>query len=166
MRLFIALQPSDEFPAALEDIQARLQAAGVTGKFRDASGLHMTLAFIGEWPEDITDLLPAVEKPFPITLSKASIFPEARVLWAGTEPSGELDRLAEQVRQRLAEAGIPFDRKPFVPHITLARKPVIPENVRLDEFRIPPAAMTVDRVCLYRSDRGENGMKYTVIGRR
>ena len=164
MRLFIALQPSPGFRAALADLQERLQAAGVTGKYRDPSGLHLTLAFIGEWPEDITDWLPAVEKPFSVTLSHLGIFPEANVLWAGTEPSEELENLAQRVRHRLADEGIPFDRKRFFPHITLARKPFIPERVVLSEFKVPKVSMIVDEICLYRSDRGKNGMAYTVIG--
>ena len=165
MRLFIALQPSPVFLAALEDLQARLRASGVTGRYRDPAGLHLTLAFIGEWPEDITGILPAVRKPFSLTLSHPGIFPGANVLWAGVEPSAELDALAEQVQRRLADRGIPFDRKPFFPHITLARKPVIPGHAVLSEIPVPPVSMAVDSICLYRSDRGPNGMAYTVIGR-
>ena len=164
MRLFTAIQPSPGFRAALEDLQQRLREAGVTGKYREPDGLHLTLAFIGEWPEDITELLPAVRKPFSVTLSHLGIFPEANVLWAGVEPCGELDLLAKQVRHRLADAGIPFDRKGFSPHITLARKPFVPEKVILSEIPVPRVSMIVDDVCLYRSDRGKDGMVYTVIG--
>lgn len=165
MRLFTAVEPSPGFLAALTDLQKRLREAGVTGRFRDPSGLHMTLAFIGEWPEDVTEILPAVQKPFSITLSHLGIFPDANVLWAGIRPSEELDHLAGQVRRNLAEKGIPFDRKRFNPHITLARKPLVPEKVILSEIGVPAVSMIVDDVCLYRSDRGKNGMAYTVIGR-
>jgi len=165
MRLFTAVEPSPGFLAALTDLQKRLREAGVTGRFRDPSGLHMTLAFIGEWPEDVTEILPAVQKPFSITLSHLGIFPDANVLWAGIRPSEELDHLAGQVRRNLAEKGIPFDRKRFNPHITLARKPFVPEKVILSEIGVPAVSMIVDDVCLYRSDRGKNGMAYTVIGR-
>ena len=48
MRLFTALRPSDEFRAALADLQDRIRAAGVTGRYLDPSNLHMTMAFIGE----------------------------------------------------------------------------------------------------------------------
>ncbi len=48
--------------------------------------------------------------------------------------------------------------------ITLARKPFIPEQVTLSEIEVPHISMIVDDVCLYRSDRGMNGMSYTVIG--
>ena len=165
MRLFVALQPSPGFRAALEDLQERLQSAGVTGKFRDPSGLHLTLAFIGDWPDDVTEVLPAVEKPFSITLSPLGVFPEANVLWAGIQPCGELEQLAGQVRHRLADEGIPFDRKRFNPHITLARKPSVPGNVILSDIPVPAVSMIVEEICLYRSDRGKNGMAYTVIGK-
>ena len=165
MRLFAAIQPSPAFQAALEEAQKRLQAAGVTGRYRDPSGLHLTLAFIGEWPEDVTDILPAVRTPFSIALSHVGFFPEANVLWAGVTPCADLDGLAKQVRLRLADQGIPFDRKDFYPHITLARKPLVPEGTALSDIPVPPASMQVREVCLYRSDRGANGMTYTVIGR-
>ena len=108
--------------------------------------------------------LPAVDSPFSIVLSCLGFFPEAKVLWAGTESSEDLNRLAGRVRQNLAEKGIPFDAKKFTPHITLVRKPVIPEGKILSEISIPPASMIVDEVCLYRSDHEENGMVYSVIG--
>ena len=68
------------------------------------------------------------------------------------------------MRHSLADAGVPFDRKSFNPHITLARKPFVPEKTVLSEIKVPKVSMIVDDVCLYRSDRGKNGMVYTVIG--
>ena len=164
MRLFVGLRPSDEFRSALSLLQDRLRAAGVTGRFPDPSGLHMTLAFIGEWPEEVTEVLPKVEEPFPLVLSHIGFFPEAKVLWAGVEESAALERLAARVRHILADSGIPFDPKRFNPHITLARKPSVPAGVIVSGIEIPRAMMTVEEVCLYRSDRGEKGMVYTVIG--
>ena len=164
MRLFAAVQPSPGFRSALADLQERLRAAGVTGKYREPDGLHLTLAFIGDWPEDVTEILPEVGKPFAVTLSHLGIFPEANVLWAGIAPSEELESLAKQVRRCLSDEGIPFDRKRFSPHFTLARKPSVPERVVLSEIAVPKVSMIVDNVCLYRSDRGKNGMVYTVIG--
>jgi 2'-5' RNA ligase len=110
--------------------------------------------------------LPSVQNPFPVTLSHLGIFPKAKVLWAGVEPSEALNSLARQVRQALTEAEIPFDRQDFNPHITLVRKPTISDNLNLSEIHVPQATMIVKDVCLYRSDHGEQGMEYTVIGRR
>lgn len=80
MRMFVGLQPSQEFREALALVQDRLRASSVTGRYLDPSNLHMTLAFIGEWPENVSELLPVVDKPFPITLSHIGIFEEADVL--------------------------------------------------------------------------------------
>ena len=165
MRIFVALQPTPAFRDALASAQDQLRTAGVTGRYLTPANLHLTLAFIGMWPEDITEFLPLIQIPFPVTLSHLGIFPKAKVLWAGVEPSQELNSLAGQVRQALTEAEIPFDRQDFNPHITLVRKPIIPENLILSDVHVPQAMMVVKDVCLYRSDHGEQGMEYTVIGR-
>ena len=165
MRIFVALEPSPAFRDALSAVQDRLRSAGVTGRYLTPDNLHLTLAFIGEWPAAVTGLLPAVREPFPITLSHLGVFPEARVLWAGTAPSQALDELAAQVRNVLKEAGIPFDPKGFYPHITLLRKPAVPAGLDLSGIALPPACMTVREVCLYRSEHTPDGMAYTVIGR-
>ena len=165
MRLFVALQPSPGLQKALAELQQRLRAAGVTGRYLDPANLHLTLAFIGEWPADVTALLPPVQAPFSIALSHVGIFPRAKVLWAGVRPSEALSGLAAQVRQHLQAAKIPYDPQDFNPHITLIRKPLLPRDDLLPEIQVPPAAMRVRDVCLYRSEHRENGMAYTVIGK-
>ena len=164
MRLFAALEPSPAFLDALTELQDRLRAAGVTGRYRDPAGLHLTLAFIGEWPGDVT-ALPPVTEPFPITLSRIGVFSRAGVLWAGVAPSSALDALAARVRQGLRNAGIPFNHQAFNPHITLIRKPALPDEGLLEAVRPRPASMIVRDVCLYRSERTEQGMAYAVIRR-
>ena len=165
MRLFVALQPDPGFLSALSALQNRCREAGVAARYLAPSNLHLTLAFIGEWPEEITSLLPEPEEPFSVTLDRVGFFPQADVLWAGTAPNPALDRLAARVRERLTRAGVPFDPKPFYPHITLGRKPAFPPGFRPDGIRVPAVSMPVREVCLYRSDHGPNGMIYTVIGR-
>ena len=164
MRLFIAIRPSEEFALALHDLQDRLHLAGVNGRFIEASDLHITLAFIGEWPENISEILPPVKKPFRITLSQLSVFPDKGVLCARVKPCDALDNTAKSVRHALAEAGIPFDKKAFFPHITLVRSLSLPKHTDLSQIKVPPAAMTVREITLYRSDRGKSGMVYTEIG--
>jgi 2'-5' RNA ligase len=163
MRLFVGLRPSEAFRSALSELQSGLQDAGIAASYLDPSNFHMTLAFIGEWPENVTDILPSVEQPFSLTLSHIGLFREAKVIWAGVEASEPLNDLAARVRSHLSAAGILFDPKPFVPHITLGRKPVVPAAFDLSDIRIPAAKMTVSDVFLYRSDRGENGMVYSVL---
>ena len=57
-RLFVALEPSPAFRNALSLLQERLRAEGVTGRWLHPSNLHLTLAFIGAGPEDVTEHLP------------------------------------------------------------------------------------------------------------
>ena len=164
MRLFVGLRPSAAVRRALSELQAQLRDAGVAAKYLDPSNLHMTLAFIGEWPENVVGILPSVKQPFSITLSHIGLFREAKVIWAGVKDSEPLNKLVDSVRSNLSAAGVPFDPKPFVPHITLGRKPIVPAAFDLSEIVIPSAEMTVSDVFLYKSDRGENGMVYSVIG--
>ena len=49
MRLFVAIQLSDEMKKALVGCMHDLKKQGVDGKFVPAQNLHMTLAFIGEY---------------------------------------------------------------------------------------------------------------------
>ena len=165
MRLFVGLEPTPDFRTALSGLQMQLRAAGVDGRYLAPSNLHMTLAFIGEWPEDVTGLLPVISKAFPITISHLGVFTGAKVLWAGVQPSQELYDLAMDVRKRLDDSGIPYDHQEFNPHITLIRKPNLPGADTLSSVQVTPATMMVRQVCLYQSVHEEDGMKYTVIGR-
>lgn len=165
MRLFVGIEPSPAFRNALAELQDRCRAAGIGGRYLEPSNLHLTLAFIGEWAEDVTAVLPEVEEPFSASLTHLGTFERAKVLWAGVEATAPLTALADRVRGSLTRAGIPFDPQSFNPHITLARKPILPPGPALAEIGIPEMAMTVREICLYRSARGEAGMEYTVIGR-
>ncbi len=165
MRQFIAIRPCAGFLNALTELRSRLCAAGVRGAFQKADNLHLTLAFIGEWPEAVTELLPVIAEPFPLTLTHIGVFEKAKVLWAGVEPSEALNALARKTRQNLIDAGVPCDPKGFNPHITLLRKPVLPSGTELARIELPRATMLASEVCLYSSERGGDGMIYTVIGR-
>lgn len=179
MRLFISIQLNDEMKHALRRIQHAMQSQGVQGNFTREENLHLTLAFIGEYPdpEDVLDVMEQIEfEPFDIRLDGVGSF--GSLWWAGIDSAGEdefddrdaLRNLAKHLRRGLAEAGIPFDRKKFSPHITLVRKPqlrsgrhpVIPEAVLQD---LPMAEMLVEHVSLMRSERGKHGMIYTELGR-
>ena len=86
MRLFAGIRPDREFRNALSLLQERLRSAGVTGRYYDPADLHMTLAFIGEWPDDVTPVLPPVETPFSITLPRR--FPGSKGALGGNRALG------------------------------------------------------------------------------
>ena len=161
MRLFIAINLSDEMKGALLDLQNKLYDRGVRGRYTTEENLHLTLAFIGEFPdaEPVLDAMSEVFfQPFGLALDGMGRFGD--LWWAGMKESVPLTAVVRRIRRALAEHEIPFDRKRFLPHITLIRK----ASGEMPGAHPKPAAMTVETVSLMRSDRGRNGMIYTELG--
>lgn len=165
MRLYIAIKLNDEMIVALEGLQGDLQFIGMQGRYTPAENMHLTLAFIGEYPnpQTVLDALENVSfKPFDISLDAAGNFGD--LWWAGIKDSDPLTNLVKQVRHVLAEADIPFDKKRFKPHITLVRDARWDDH-QLECVYVEPTQMTVEHISLMRSDRGKHGMIYTEITR-
>ena len=161
MRLFIAINLSDAMKDSLIHTQNTLHDRGVRGNYTSEENLHLTLAFIGEYPdaETVLDALAAVSfRPFALSLEGMGRFGD--LWWAGMKDSAALTAVVRRIRRALAENNIPFDKKRFSPHITLIRKAsgempgTAPESV----------SMTVNTISLMRSDRGRHGMIYTELG--
>ena len=51
MRLFLAIRLSDEMKDALLSVRSEMYDGGVRGSFTPEENLHLTLAFIGEYPD-------------------------------------------------------------------------------------------------------------------
>lgn len=161
MRLFIAVKLSDAMKGSLINTQNSLYDRGVRGNYTAEENLHLTLAFIGEYPEaeTVLDALSSVSfRPFELRLEGMGRFGD--LWWAGMRESAALTAVVRRIRRALAENNIPFDKKRFSPHITLIRKAVGDMPGTSPE----PVSMTVDTISLMRSDRGRNGMIYTELG--
>ena len=161
MRLFIAVQLSAAMKDSLIQLQNTLYERGVRGNFTSEENLHLTLAFIGEYPdfEPVLDALSSVPfRPFDLRLEGMGRFGD--LWWAGMRDSAPLTAVVHRIRRVLAENDIPFDRKRFSPHITLVRKAAGEMPGTAPE----PVSMQVDTISLMRSDRGRNGMIYTELG--
>ena len=134
---------------------------GIRGNFTSEENMHLTLAFIGEYPDAdlVLDALSTVSfTPFDITLEGIGCFGD--LWWAGLKESVPLMSVVRRIRRALAESEIPFDRKRFSPHITLIRK----ASGKMPGIQVQPVTMTVSTISLMRSDRGRNGMIYTELG--
>ena len=160
MRLFVAIRLPEPMKDALIRAQNDMYDRGVRGSFTPRENLHLTLAFIGEYPDvdSALEALPAFE-PFPLALEGLGCFGD--LWWAGLRPSPPLEAVVRRLRRALAGSGIPFDRKRFSPHITLIRR----ATGALPGIAPEPVSMTVEAISLMRSDRGRNGMLYTEVGR-
>jgi 2'-5' RNA ligase len=121
MRLFVAAYPP---ASACDDLSERLVGLPVAPR----ATWHVTIAFLGE----VADLRApsaaealeraAVGPPVTLRLAGGGSFGRGRstVLWAGVEGDG-LDGLARRVRHELRKTRIPYDDRPFRPHLTVAR---------------------------------------------
>ena len=161
MRLFIAINLSDEIKKSLISAQNTMYDRGIRGNFTPQENMHLTLAFIGEYPDAdlVLDALSTVSfTPFDITLEGIGCFGD--LWWAGLKESVPLMSVVRRIRRALSESEIPFDRKRFSPHITLIRK----ASGKMPGIQIRPASMAVSTISLLRSDRGRNGMIYTELG--
>lgn len=166
MRLFITVRFPEEVLDGLEKTQREMRQAGIRGRYAPRENLHLTLAFIGEYadPGYVAETMEKVRSaPFRLKLAGTGSF--GSILWAGLERSEPLLRYTKSLRHFLAEAEIPFDRKKFSPHITLARDASIPSDVRFGEdfMRLENDTAEVGFVSLMKSERGKNGMIYTEL---
>ena len=164
MRLFIAILPTRAFIEALVSLQDALARHGVRGRYTPKENLHLTLSFIGEYPEpaNVLEVLNGLAfEPFSVQLNGIGAFGDT--WWVGLSECGELAAYARRLRHALADAGIPFDSKRFRPHVTLLRRAQLPKQ-GMPPIAAPEVGMTVRRVSLMRSDPGRSGMIYTELG--
>lgn len=166
MRLFIAITLNEDMKDALSELQESWFSNGVRGNYPQLENLHLTLAFIGDYPdaEAVLDAM-AASQPEPAVLSLNGVGSFGKLWWAGLNKDEALYANSRRLRRALSDAGIPFDRKRFSPHITLVRKPVCKSESTLVDISVPSAKMDVDYISLMRSDRGKKGMIYSEIGR-
>ena len=164
MRLFIAIQLSENIKESIRNVQEEFREQGVKGNYTSYENMHLTLAFIGEYgdPDTVLDAMDKVRfSEFEMKMNTVGHFTD--LWWAGVSEYKQVSDLVKNLRNRLAQAGIPFDKKRFMPHITFLRKPVYTGSTELCT-NIVPESMTVDRISLMSSERGKNGMIYTEIG--
>lgn len=191
LRLFLALELPEEHRRAIERRGADLRSRLPPARWVPVENLHLTLAFLGATdPERVPALAAAVAPAFAAVprfetaLVGAGTFPPARparVAWVGLRPSPELSSLQRAVAASAARSlGLDpaeLDRRPFHPHVTVAR-PRRPWNRRACEdfaraFEPAPGggaaaasqSFEVEEGVLYRSEPGSSGARYVALER-
>lgn len=162
-RLFFALWPDAATRAALARWQhALLPLCG--GRAMRADDVHLTLAFLGDLPLDHVPAIVAAAdgargECFALALDHAGYWRHNRIVWGGSEASPpQLEALAQRLRAQLTAAAIAFDRKPFVPHITLLRKATCSAQLPV----LSPIVWQVKSFALVRSTGATAGPRYRV----
>lgn len=167
MRLFTGIEIPEDIG---EEVCALM--GGIPGaRWQDRENLHLTLRFLGNLDphtaEDVDMALSRVaSKPFDITLKSMGTFGEPpRVLWAGAEASERLPTLAGKVDSALHPLRLDYDRRKFIPHVTLARlRNAHPGDLAgfiQEHGDYASRSFTVTHFVLYSSHRGQDGADYT-----
>ena len=157
MRLFVAAELPDEMYEALCETSALLRA-NVRGRYVTSDSFHVTLAFLGSVESSrVDDAIAAIEDGCQEVEAMQAAFGElgsfgrrsAATLWQGFRAPGPLPQAAQGVREQLELRGFEFDKKKFLPHVTLMRK----ADLSSGELPMPfPATGIIDTVTLFQSD--------------
>ena len=133
IRAFVAVELPPEARDALSAVVRYLDGRGIAGlRTVDPVSAHLTLKFLGNVPasrvgaiEDALVEAASGSRPFTLALDDTGTFPERgapRVLWVGL--SGDVDALSSLqsgTEAALRPLGFEPERRPFRPHLTLAR---------------------------------------------
>ncbi|MDX9753294.1 MAG: RNA 2',3'-cyclic phosphodiesterase [bacterium] len=132
MRAFISINLSPTIQAQIRDVQAALRDSVRGIRWTAPENCHLTLKFLGEFPESclptlgqVLDPVAAQFSPFSLEFGTFGTFPPrgpVSIVWLGlTKGESTVRALEEEMGKALHQAGIAFDKKQFVPHLTIGR---------------------------------------------
>lgn len=176
MRLFTGIDLPDHARERLERLLMHLRPAAHV-KWSPVYNLHVTLKFIGEWPEEqlpqLEEALRAIpaREPIPAEIKELGWYPNAhhpRVFWVGMHGGDPLEALVRDTEAALTPLGIAKEDRVFAAHLTLAR---IKDPAPLQALRNAIAQLesmefgsfAADCFHLYRSQPGAAGSIYTKL---
>jgi 2'-5' RNA ligase len=168
LRLFFALLPeSAQSDALVADVAPLVKE--LDGQPSPASNLHATLCFVGTVPDEKLAALRAAAsmlraRRVTLEFSALDVWDKPQILCAIASDSDSARDLSESLTDAVSAAGFTPDRKPFRPHLTLARK-VRREVARNFAWPRVLATMSVrcERFVLMESRRGDTGSTYSVV---
>jgi 2'-5' RNA ligase len=179
MRLFIAVDVTEEVRAAVAEQVSRLREANCDVGWVKTENFHLTLKFLGETPDgrldDIKaalDLVAAGHAAFELELRGLGCFPERgapRVLWVGAGVGREaIVALAHDVEGTMADLGFPREQREFAAHLTIGRvrNPRGAERLRRLVGEGADASFgscAVDEIRLYKSTLASGGSIYDLL---
>lgn len=177
-RLFSAIDlgPSARERVAAEQhrLAATLDAASL--RWVSSEHLHLTLVFIGQVPEDcaggiVLAMQAAIpQQPFRCELGGFGIFPShgaPRTLWLGVRTGADaVVRVQQAIAARCQALGVLLEKRPFRPHLTLARwrdgrRSARPRHLGGGDEIV--AVVDVNAVTLFQSRLSSKGSTYTVL---
>ena len=188
-RTFIALELNEALQRFLGEIIGHVSQELPDLRWVDPSGIHLTLAFLGELTDEQLDSVIAATQvaarqavPFKYCLKGLGIFGsphQPRVIWMGIEdlPSGQiygspLQQLHRVLTKELELHGFEVEKRPFSPHLTLERnKPSLSLDEQQHLQRLLHSKQAgesspiygVKHLCVMKSELYRTGAKYTCL---
>jgi len=150
-RLFAGL----ELPEDVRDELAALEMPLPGVSWVDIDNLHLTLRFFGDVSDaqarDVMDLLETAQADaFNLTIAGLGTFgAEPHTLFASVEPCAGLEALARACDRAARGAGLGPSKRPFRPHVTLARLQHADE-VKLARFLSVNATIKFEPIFMHR----------------
>jgi len=182
IRSFIAIELPEELKLELGRLQEKLKIDRPRIKWVKPEGMHLTLKFLGNVPKpNINDITQAMTEsaakvsPFQLEVGHLGVFPSLKrvqVVWVGLD--GELDRIKQlhkSLEAGLSLLGFAAEKRPFSPHLTLARvsneappeeRQRFGELIAATNFETDKV-ITVNSIVLMRSQLTSQGAIYTKI---
>lgn len=177
MRLFVAIELPDDVKQQIAARVAAVQDQLPTASWGKPETYHVTLAFIGTQEGSVVGAIESQLQShvrggrFNVEVRGAGFFPNAkraRVAWVGLAPAEPLARLATQVREALRRVNVPFDEKPFKPHLTIARLKapwqLVDTELLVKAFDDLDAGFDVHEVTLFASQLSPKGATHRKLG--
>lgn len=184
MRTFIAVPFDDQLTRIYQRLYDEGRAAYPRLRWVHPGNLHLTLRFLGDTAPDLVEPLrlevEAVvgsEAPFSFTIGGPGQFSAGggaapRVLWFGVdEGRSGLERLARGIEKAARRCGFPRERRPWRPHLTVARNTRrSPQSLADSDWKrlgsecgLAGLSVTVDNVWLLESDLRPEGPRYSAV---
>ncbi len=157
MKLFVAL----DLPCSIKEKLAKFQPKpGNRVRIIGKEQMHVTLHYIGEADVEKTDaaLKSISANSFTLTINGAGLFRcvgSRTILWAGVVQNSALTEIHRLIGIALSKAGSQIEKRPYTPHVTLARCESGVESSKIDEFMAQQKCGTkevrIDQFGLYSS---------------
>ncbi|MBU0755494.1 MAG: RNA 2',3'-cyclic phosphodiesterase [Planctomycetes bacterium] len=176
MRAFVAVEIDEAVRARLAEVRSSGRLHGSAVRWVRPDRMHITMKFIGEMdPLSVPLVTKAIQsasqgvRPFEVEFASVGVFPDLkrpRVFWAGIRDAGKnLEIVYNRLEAELSKLEFKSDRKPFLPHLTLARIKGKPSGrVDLEEGRdLSFGRQTVKKVTLFESVLRPEGPIYTPL---
>lgn len=177
MRCFVAILLPDTIRQKIGELQEELRHCGLKLRWVPPQNIHLTLKFLGEITDEQAETVASIleeaagQTPaFELSIEGIGQFPPKgtpRVVWLGAAGDAEiLLDLERRIRDGLDRSAIPYDRKPFHAHLTIARvdrgfRGPLRISDKLRGFRA--GWMLADQIDLMKSDLRPTGAEYTSL---